>query len=70
MAEFSAEEQIQAVKRLLRGLKDKTIAREIGVSHSIFHVSIRKHLHYGEVALQKSYTTYSAEDKLMIHSDQ
>lgn len=45
MAEFSAEEQIQAVKRLLRGLKDKTIAREIGVSHSIFHVSIRKHLH-------------------------
>ncbi|WP_158700739.1 hypothetical protein [Bacillus paralicheniformis] len=68
MAEFSAEEQIQAVKRLLRGLKDKTIAREIGVSHSIFHVSETSTLWRSCVA-KILYNLY-AEDKLMIHSDQ
>ncbi len=58
MAKFTAEEKIQAVKRYLEGIEGyKTIAKEIGVSHSVFHVWIR---------FQKIYTTYSAEDKLVV----
>ncbi len=67
MAKFTAQEKIQAVKRYLEGTEGhKTIARTLGVTHGVLQAWIRQYQYHGESAFEKSYTTYSVEDKLEV----
>ncbi|NBI29950.1 IS3 family transposase [Chengkuizengella marina] len=67
MAKLLAQEKIQAVKTYLEGTEGyQTIAKLIGVNPSVFHTWIRQYQYHGETAFEKSYTTYSIEDKLEI----
>lgn len=65
MAKFSSKVKIQAVRRYLNGNDGgKTIAKSIGVHHSIFHQWIKLYEIFGEAAFEKRYTSYSAQFKL------
>ncbi|WP_342415705.1 IS3 family transposase [Paenibacillus sp. FSL R10-2782] len=67
MAKVTTQEKIQAVKRYLEGKEgQKSIARSIGVSHSILLTWIRQYEHHGEQGFENGYTTYSVEDKLKV----
>lgn len=69
MAKFTSLEKIQAVKRYVEGTEGyKSIAKEMGVSTSVFHTWIQLYRHQGESGFKKRYTPYSIEDKLKILS--
>ncbi|MNI22856.1 Transposase [compost metagenome] len=65
MARFSTHEKIQAVIRYQQGSNSlKTIAKSIGVHHSVFLNWIRQYEHHGEEAFKKGYTSYPAQTKI------
>ncbi len=65
MAKFTSEEKIQNVLRYKHGTESiKQIAKDIGVSHSVFSVWVRLYEHQGESAFIKTYTTYSTQFKM------
>lgn len=65
MAKFTSEEKLQTVKRYLNGNEGhKTIAKSIGVHHSVLHNWIKQYEFFGEAAFEKTYTTYTPEAKL------
>lgn len=65
--EITVQEKIQAVKKYLEGVEGhKPIARAIGVTPGVFMNWIRQYQYHGEKAVEKRYTTYTAEDKLEV----
>jgi transposase len=67
MAKLTAQEKIQAVKKYLEGVEgQKTVAESVGVTRAILQTWIRQYQHHGEAAFEKSYTTYSADYKIMV----
>ena len=64
MVKFSPEEKIQSVKEYLNGNHGvKTIARSIGVDHSVLHQWIKQYNLFGEEAFEIRYTSYPAQYK-------
>jgi transposase len=67
MAKVTAEVKLQAVKKYLEGMEgQKAVADSVGVSKAILQTWIRQYQHHGEGSFKKSYTTYSADYKLMV----
>jgi transposase len=67
MAKVTTEEKLQAVKKYLEGMEgQKAVADSVGVSKAILQTWIRQYQHHGEDSFKKSYTTYSADYKLMV----
>ncbi len=67
MVRLNSREKIKAVKRYVEGREGyKTIARDIGVTPSLFYTWIQLYEHHGEKALEKSYTAYSVDFKLKV----
>ncbi|WHX98930.1 IS3 family transposase [Neobacillus sp. DY30] len=65
MAKFSTEQKIQSVKEYLNGNDGvKTIARSIGVDHSVLLQWIKQYNLFGEDAFEKRYTSYPQQYKL------
>lgn len=65
MTKFSTDQKRQAVNRYLNGVESlKTIAKSIGVHHSVFIKWIKQYEHHGDKAFKKGYTLYSVQDKL------
>ncbi|PQP82698.1 hypothetical protein C0Q44_14930 [Paenibacillus sp. PCH8] len=65
MTKFSTNEKILAVMRYEKGSESlKSIAKSIGIHHSVFLNGIRQYEHHGEKAFIKSYTSYPAQIKL------
>ena len=65
MAKFSSDEKLQAVMRYQNGLEGiKSIAKSIGIHHSVLLNWIRQYEHHGEEVFKKRYTPYSIQDKL------
>ncbi len=65
MAKFSKEEKLVAVKRYLAGEGSlRGISDSIGVDPSNLRTWLKRFEYRGEEAFEKSYTTYSASDKL------
>lgn len=65
MAKFNADEKLKAVLRSYENSESlKSIARSLGVHHTVFLNWIRQYEHHGEKAFRKGYTSYTAQDKL------
>ncbi|MFF3024772.1 IS3 family transposase [Gottfriedia sp. NPDC057948] len=65
MTKFTSEEKLIAVKRYLEGDESqKEISDSIGVDHSVFQTWLQNYRHHGEIAFQKSYTSYNLQFKL------
>jgi len=65
MTKFNTDEKLQAVLRYHEGSESlKTIARSLGIHHSVFSNWIRQFEYHGEAAFIKGYTSYSIQDKL------
>lgn len=65
MTRFSTDEKILAVIRYQEGSDSlKTIARSIGIHHSVFLNWIRQYEHHGEEAFKKGYASYPVQFKL------
>jgi len=65
MTKFSTNEKIEAVMRYQKGSESlKTIAKSIGLHHSVFSNWIRQYEHHGEEAFNKDYTSYPTQFKL------
>jgi transposase len=65
MSKFNIEEKIEAVIRYQQGSKGvKTIAKSIGVDHTVLLNWIKQYEHHGEDAFKKPYTSYTTEFKL------
>ncbi|MBY3620365.1 IS3 family transposase [Acinetobacter sp. CUI P1] len=65
MTRYSTDEKIQAVMRYKKGSESlKTIAKSIGIHHSVFSNWISQYEHHGEEAFKKGYTSYPAQIKL------
>lgn len=65
MAKFSSDEKLQAVMRYQNGSEGiKSIARSIGIHHSVLLNWIKQYEHHGEEVFKKRYTPYSLQDKL------
>ncbi|WP_213530711.1 IS3 family transposase [Paenibacillus sp. J45TS6] len=65
MAKFSSDEKLQAVMRYQNGSEGiKTIARSIGIHHSVLLNWIKQYEHHGEEVFKKRYTPYFLQDKL------
>ncbi len=67
MAKFSSDEKLQAVIRYQNGSESlKSIAKSIGLHHSVLLHWIKLFEHHGEEVFKKRYTPYSVQDKLDI----
>ncbi|SLK22948.1 Transposase and inactivated derivatives [Paenibacillus sp. RU5A] len=65
MTKFSSEEKVQAVMRYEKGSESlKSIAKSIGIHHSVFLNWIKQYEHHGEKAFIKGYTSYPTQIKL------
>lgn len=65
MAKFNADEKLKAVLRYCESSESlKSIARSLGVDHSVILNWTRQYEHHGEKAFRKGYTSYTAQDKL------
>lgn len=65
MTRYSKDDKIQAVIRYQKGSDSlKSIAKSIGVHHSVFSNWINQYEHHGEEAFIKGYTSYTAQIKL------
>lgn len=65
MTRFSTDEKLQAVLRYKEGTESlKSIAKSIGLHHSVFSNWTKQYEYHGEEAFKKGYTSYSAQDKL------
>ncbi|MBU8919068.1 IS3 family transposase [Bacillus sp. FJAT-29953] len=65
MSKFNTEEKIEAVIRYQQGLEGvKSIAKSIGVHHTVLLNWIKQYEHHGVDAFIKPYTSYTTEFKL------
>ncbi|WP_049827303.1 IS3 family transposase [Paenibacillus maysiensis] len=65
MAKFSPDEKLQAVMRYQNGSESmESIAKSIGLHHTVLLNWIRQYEHHGEEVFKKRYTSYSVQDKL------
>lgn len=65
MTKISTDQKRQAVIRYLNGLEGlKTIAKSVGVHHSVLLNWIKQYEHHGDEAFKKRYTLYGIQDKL------
>ncbi len=67
MAKFTSVEKIQAVIRFQSGTEGvKSIAKSIGVDHSVLLNWIKQYEYHGEKAFEKRYTSYTLQYKLNV----
>ncbi|PGT76191.1 MULTISPECIES: IS3 family transposase [Bacillaceae] len=65
MSKFNIEEKIEAIIRYQQGFEGvKTIAKSIGVDHTVLLNWIKQYEYHGESAFKKPYTSYTTEFKL------
>ncbi|MDP4099397.1 IS3 family transposase [Paenibacillus sp. P96] len=65
MAKFSPDEKLQAVMRYQNGSESMgSIAKSIGLHHTVLLNWIRQYEYHGEEVFKKRYTSYSVQDKL------
>lgn len=65
MSKFNVEEKIEAVIRYQQGSEGvKSIAKSIGVDHTVLLNWIKQYEHHGADAFIKPYTSYTTEFKL------
>ncbi|MBE9914318.1 transposase, partial [Paenibacillus donghaensis] len=65
MTRFSTDEKIQAVMRYQNGSESvKSIAKSLGLHHTVLLNWIKQYEYHGEEAFKKSYTSYSVQFKL------
>ncbi|MET3700178.1 transposase-like protein [Bacillus oleivorans] len=65
MSKFNIEEKIEAVIRYQQGTEGvKSIAKSIGVHHTVLLNWIKQYEHHGENAFNQPYTSYTTQFKL------
>jgi transposase len=65
MSKFNIEEKVKAAIRYLQGSEGvKSIAKSIGVHHSVLLNWVKQYEHHGADAFIKPYTSYTVEFKL------